>query len=237
MSTASDSPAEPRRTRRSPRPPERQRDAERTRARILEAAIAEVSAQGPAQVRVAAIAARAGVNKQLISYYFGGRDGLLRAIGERWREQKVAYQEPARSLPDVIAEYVGQGAEDATATRILAWEGLHYDGPDHDPDWEGRREQGLRDVAELAERQKHGELADDLDPACVLLAMIGAGVAPVLLPHMANAICGADAQSPQFVAHYTEQMRRIAQRLAIPVPESSQEREQEQAQEPPDGGA
>ncbi|QYC40149.1 Transcriptional regulator, TetR family [Nonomuraea coxensis DSM 45129] len=178
---------------------------------------------GPAQVRVAAIAARAGVNKQLISYYFGGRDGLLRAIGERWREQKVAFQSETRSLPDVIAEYVGQGAGDAVATRILAWEGLHYEGPEHDPDWEGRREQAARDVAELRQRQERGELADDLDPAVVLLAMIGAGVAPVLLPHMANAICGADAQSPEFVAHYTEQMRRIARRLSVPMAGADEE--------------
>ncbi|MER7368291.1 TetR/AcrR family transcriptional regulator [Nonomuraea wenchangensis] len=223
MSTAPGSSDTPRRTRRSPQPQERQRDAERTKARILEAAIVEVSAVGPAQVRVAAIAARAGVNKQLISYYFGGRDGLLRAIGERWREQKVAFQSETRSLPDVIADYVGQGAGDAVATRILAWEGLHYDGPEHDPDREGRREQAARDVAELRQRQERGELADDLDPAVVLLAMIGAGVAPVLLPHMANAICGADAQSPEFVAHYTEQMRRIARRLSVLVAGADEE--------------
>ena len=57
----------PRRT-----PEERRRDPERTKRRIVEAARAEFSAKGFAGTRVSEIAARAGVNKQLISYYFGG---------------------------------------------------------------------------------------------------------------------------------------------------------------------
>src|SRR5581483_9805400 len=66
--------------RRQPAPDERKRDADRTRERILEAAIAEFGAHGFAGARVSAIAQRAGVNQQLISYYFDGKAGLYQAL-------------------------------------------------------------------------------------------------------------------------------------------------------------
>ena len=52
--------------------PGRQRNPERSRERILAAALDEFSERGFAGARVDAIARRAGLNKQLISHYFGG---------------------------------------------------------------------------------------------------------------------------------------------------------------------
>src|SRR5450759_1887534 len=61
---------------RSPAAGERQRDAERSRQALLTAALDEFSLKGFAGARVAEIAERAGVNKQLINYYFGSKEGL-----------------------------------------------------------------------------------------------------------------------------------------------------------------
>src|ERR1700710_3088923 len=83
-------------TRRAPAPHERQRDPERTKARILDAAVQEFSAKGFAGARVSGIAARAGVNQQLIAYYFDGKEGLYRELGRQWR----AYE--AQAVPDDI---------------------------------------------------------------------------------------------------------------------------------------
>src|SRR4029079_7171127 len=60
------------------------RDRERTRRALLDAALAEFSEEGFAGARVSAIATRAGVNKQLISYYFGGKQGLRDALVAEW---------------------------------------------------------------------------------------------------------------------------------------------------------
>ena len=49
-----------------------------SRAAILEAARTEFAAKGLTGARVNVIAARAGVNKQLIYYYFGSKDDLYR---------------------------------------------------------------------------------------------------------------------------------------------------------------
>jgi len=53
-----------------------------SRDAILAAARAEFAARGLAGSRVAAIAERAGVNKQLLYYYFGSKESLYRAALE-----------------------------------------------------------------------------------------------------------------------------------------------------------
>jgi AcrR family transcriptional regulator len=64
-------------------PPERQRDAERTRAEILEVASREFADQGYAGARVDEIAAKTSTTKRMIYYYFGGKEQLYIAVLER----------------------------------------------------------------------------------------------------------------------------------------------------------
>lgn len=61
-------------------PAPRRRDAERTKAAILSAAITEFSRNGAAGTRVDEIAARAGVNKSLIYQYFGSKQELYTEV-------------------------------------------------------------------------------------------------------------------------------------------------------------
>src|SRR5512140_2797797 len=67
--------------RRSARQPAR-RDPEGTRRALLAAALAEFSDKGLAGARVDEIAARAGVNKQLVYHHFGSKDDLFRTVLE-----------------------------------------------------------------------------------------------------------------------------------------------------------
>jgi TetR/AcrR family transcriptional regulator len=60
--------------------------ADQTRARILDAAIREFSANGLAGARTEQIAEAAGVNKALIYYYFHGKDALYNAALETMAE-------------------------------------------------------------------------------------------------------------------------------------------------------
>ncbi len=61
----------------------RTRDADRTQQQILRAAMAEFADLGLGGARIDAIAERAGVNKKLIYYYFGGKDELFLAVMEQ----------------------------------------------------------------------------------------------------------------------------------------------------------
>ncbi|MFI0465671.1 MULTISPECIES: TetR/AcrR family transcriptional regulator [Saccharopolyspora] len=60
----------------------RHRDAERTRAEILEVATAEFADKGYAGARVDEIAARTSTTKRMIYYYFGGKEQLYLAALE-----------------------------------------------------------------------------------------------------------------------------------------------------------
>jgi AcrR family transcriptional regulator len=62
---------------------ERRRDAERTRAEILDVAAAEFAESGYNGARVDEIAARTRTTKRMIYYYFGGKKQLYMAVLER----------------------------------------------------------------------------------------------------------------------------------------------------------
>ena len=64
-------------------PPDRQRDAERTKAEILEVAAQEFAKQGYDGARVDEIAALTRTAKRMIYYYYGGKAQLYVAVLER----------------------------------------------------------------------------------------------------------------------------------------------------------
>jgi TetR/AcrR family transcriptional regulator len=68
-------------------------------------------------------------------------------------------------------------------------------------------------VADLRRRQEAGELAEDLDPASVALALFAAAAAPVLLPQIVRSIHGADPDSEEFLARYGDQLGRMVRAL------------------------
>ena len=114
---------------RSPNGAPRVRDAERTRAAILDAALVEFGEHGYAGARTSAIARRAGVNAQLISYYFDGKEGLYKELSRRWRGEGGAPR-PDMPLADVVAAYVRANLTSRSMTRLLLWEGLTGTGMD-----------------------------------------------------------------------------------------------------------
>ena len=59
-----------------------QRDAGRTRTRILDAAMAEFARHGLGGARVDRIALAAGANKRMLYYYFGSKEALFLAVLE-----------------------------------------------------------------------------------------------------------------------------------------------------------
>jgi AcrR family transcriptional regulator len=194
--------------RRSPSGTERKRDAERSRERILEAALVEFGEHGYAGARISAIAGRAGVNQQLISYYFDGKEGLYRALSERWRSMSGELSRPDAPLAEVVGAFVSVGSEQRHWSRLLVWQALAGDTEaDSKPFHEAM-------VADMRRRQAAGELAGDLDPAYVMLALIGAAVAPTLLPEFARNFTGLDPSSPEFVAAFREQIQRMVDHLA-----------------------
>jgi TetR/AcrR family transcriptional regulator len=197
--------AEPRR---SPSGADRKRDAERTRERILDAALVEFGEHGFAGARVGAIARRAGVNQQLISYYFDGKEGLYRALNERWRALSAGVNQPGAALGDVVSAFADVGEAQRHWVRLLVWQAL-----------EGNRGEGEQEfrqamVDDLRQRQAAGEIAPDLDPPFLMLLLFGATLAPTLLAHFAADFTGLAPDSPEFRERYAEQLRKVVARLS-----------------------
>ncbi|GAA2329385.1 TetR/AcrR family transcriptional regulator [Streptomyces cuspidosporus] len=195
----------PKKPRRAPAPAERKLDPERSRRLLLDAAMDEFAEKGYAGARVQDIADRAGLNKQLISYYFGGKEGLYRELHRQWlRREEEDIVDPAAPLDELIVRYLRETFADPRATRLNLWKGLTG----------GALEEPREDLSALRRRQADGELAEDLDPAAAMLLFISLVSAPVALPHAVRQLFGLDPDSPEFREHYAEQLRRIVRHLA-----------------------
>ena len=194
--------------RRSPAPEDRKRDAERTRQALLEAARIEFAAKGLAGARVSEIAERAGVNKQLISYYFGGKEGLHRAILERWYVEEEQLSEPGLSLEELAFRYLEISHRQADLQRLFLRQSMEEDPAEvaHDPD--------AHELVDMRARQAAGEVADELDPAFVLLMLSGTVFSGVVVPREVKRLTGLDPGSPEYLERMGEQLRRLVRRLS-----------------------
>src|ERR1700735_3998200 len=79
------------------------RDPAATRNKLLTAARHEFARSGLAGARVDEIAARAGVNKQLVYHYFGDKDALYLAVLE-WVYEEIRVQERKLNLEGLAPE-------------------------------------------------------------------------------------------------------------------------------------
>jgi AcrR family transcriptional regulator len=198
--------AEGRRPRRSPTGAERQRDAERTREKLLDAALEEFAAKGFAGARVAEIAARAGVNQQLVGYYFGGKQGLYDELLARWRTLEEQVAAPERPLADVIRGYLQAAADNPHWTRLLAWQSLTGQADREHDDSDVRAA-----VEDLRARQARGEIAADLDVEALVVVHYAAASAPVLLRDVVEDACGAASTSPEVLDRLAGLLERLVQ--------------------------
>ncbi|MCY1143227.1 TetR/AcrR family transcriptional regulator [Actinoplanes sp. Pm04-4] len=115
-------------------PGERVRDAERTRAEIVEVATHEFADQGYAGARVDEIAAKTRTTKRMIYYYFGGKEGLYLAVLEqayqhiRALEQKldVDHLEPVEALRKLAELTFDHHEQHQDFVRLVAIENIHY---------------------------------------------------------------------------------------------------------------
>ena len=112
---------------------ERVRDAERTRAEIMEVATREFARQGYDGARVDEIAAKTRTTKRMIYYYFGGKEGLFLAVLEqayqhiRSLEQQldVDHLEPVEALRQLAELTFDHHESHQDFVRLVAIENIH----------------------------------------------------------------------------------------------------------------
>lgn len=200
-----------RQPRRSPGPGERQRDPERTRARILAAAKVEFGSKGFASARISDIAERAGVNKQLISYYFGGKEGLFAELAGQWEQKSSMLTGEDQPLDAVVTGFAMSAVHDPDWARLMVWSNLS--AARDDPTVAQQGEFLRTQVAAVRRRQEAGELPAELDPACVMLALFSAASATVTLPRIAEAVRDDGVSDEEFARKYADQLGKLVRHL------------------------
>jgi AcrR family transcriptional regulator len=115
-------------------PPERTRDAERTKADILAVATREFADQGYAGARINEIADKTSTTKRMIYYYFGGKEQLYVAVLEqaysriRSLEQQldVEHLDPVEAIRELAALTFDHHESHPDFIRLVSIENIHH---------------------------------------------------------------------------------------------------------------
>jgi AcrR family transcriptional regulator len=187
-----------------------ERNPERTRERILSAALQEFAANGFAGARVDAIARRAAINKRMLYHYFGNKEHLFREVLRRKIAERQASAEglsgdPAESLPF----WFKLSCKDADWVRLLEWEALQ-EADNQLIDGTGRRALAMRSLGRIRQLQALGYLAGEFEPRHLLLAMRSLTMFPMAFPQLARLITGQPVSDPYFQKKYAEFLRKFA---------------------------
>jgi AcrR family transcriptional regulator len=150
------------------------RNAEATRERILEAALAEFSAHGIAGARVDRIAHAAGCNKNLIYIYFEDKETLFATVLHK-HLTRIHEEEPF--TPDDLPGYAGKVFDFAMANpdlmRLMAWSALEQQAKG-----QTQRVAILEEkVRKVAEAQKAGYLGTAFPPGFLVIAVMSLAMA------------------------------------------------------------
>jgi len=143
--------------------------------RLKQAAGELFAARGPDGTSVDEIARAAGVNRERVYAYFGGKDGLFASVlGDELLAIAEAVPVDAAAVTDIGA-FAGKLFDYHTANRqmarLLQWEALHYDAHPV-PDEEQRRSRYQQKVDVIAQGQRDGVLTDDIPPSDLLFLLV-----------------------------------------------------------------
>ena len=186
------------------------RDPDRTRARILAAALKEFSDRGFAGARVDAIARRARVNKRMLYHYFKHKEGLFRAVLRKKINERQAWAEASSGNPEETLPFWFEVAcKDADWVRLLEWEALQ--GNAQKPvDEKERRVAVQQSLKRIKQRQARGQLSAEFDPRHIMLTIRSLTIFPVAFPQLTRLIIGRSVDDPKFVRERAEFLRQFA---------------------------
>lgn len=200
----------------------RSHDSEGTREALFNAATELFAARGFSAVTVAEIAQRAGVNKALINYHFGGKLKLYRAIVRDMFADLVARVEPlrrdARAPGQVLREFVATVGDMATSKRphlpAMMLREVIAGGPHLDPEILAYPKRVFSVVREIVARGVREGVFRPVDPILTHLSLIGSLVfffatAEFRRRMVAEAGVATEAPAPDaYVRHIQELMTR-----------------------------
>jgi AcrR family transcriptional regulator len=204
----------------------RPRDAEATRRAILDAAFAEFTEKGYAGGRVDEIAARTGMSKRMIYYYFGSKEGLYAAVLEEsyggMRDAEAALNldalPPAEAMRRLVeVTYDHHGAHPGFV-RLVSVENIHGARMvDLSPTIRDRNATVIGRIgALLARGEAAGVFRRGVDPFDLHMLISSFCFYRVSNRHTLGVIFGKDLTEPSLVARQREMMVTAVMRYLAP---------------------
>lgn len=195
------------------------RDAERTKARLLEAAQTEFAEHGLSGARVSNIVEAAGVNKQLLYYYFGDKEALyakvlLSAYSELRKGEQSLHLDlipPVDAIRKLIEFNFDYLVEHPQFVRLLTDENLHKGRHLRDsPDLKELHAGLSRMLADLFERGiAEGVLKRRVDPIDFYIMLASLCFFPFSNAHSLGAIFDRDLSKADETARRRAQIVQL----------------------------
>ena len=196
------------------RPQKISRDPERTKRRILAAALHEFSLHGFAGARVDTIARRAGTNKRMLYHYFEDKDGLFCAVLRHKISERIGRigAATASNKKSELTLWFEQNSHDTEWVRLLAWESLQS-AKDKIMDEAERRRHALNGIKRTRQKQADGKLIKGVDPKFLQLALTALSMFPIAMPQLTRLLVGQAPQDARFQRDYARFLETIARRF------------------------
>ncbi|MGW3044436.1 TetR family transcriptional regulator [Kitasatospora sp. NPDC001159] len=197
-------------------------DTAKTKRLLLDAAVDEFATYGPEGARIDRIAAAAGVNKERIYPYFGGKRQLFAAVVQRELEQLAAAvpMEEADGRTVDLPEYAGRVFDYHLAhphlLRLLQWESLCGDAAAPVAGEERRAAYYAEKVATVSRASRESanpaQAKAQLSPEDLLYAVVALAGWQFAAPQLARMILGeATCEDPAARrAAVVDMVRRLA---------------------------
>lgn len=189
------------------------RDSARTQRSILDAATREFSERGFDGARIAEIARRARVSKQLIHHHFHGKEALFNAVHDVKFRLQVEWDEPLPEEPSrLFVERFRMRAKDLDYIRFLTWEAAGRKKKSV-PGETARRRRIAQYGAALRRMQAHGKLPRDMDHKMIQLAILSLATYPMAFRQITRLVTGRDSADAAFQRKWTAFLDQLGRRL------------------------
>lgn len=198
------------------------RDSAATRARILDAALAEFAEHGIAGARVDRIAEQARANKRLIYVYFGTKEQLFETVvGRALGEVADAVPFAPDDLPGYATALFDHLVADPRLMRLGTWKGLER------PEAVPAEVEAYRSKRQaVADAQRAGRVSAALDPADLLILIQGLAGAWFAASPALRGLGAADPATPERLAAHRAAIdtavRALTAATSTSVPTASQ---------------
>lgn len=204
----------------------RTRDAERTRLEIRRAALAEFAEHGLGGARMDRIAARAGVDKKLIYYYFTSKEKLFLSALELTyadiREAELALRleayEPAEAVRRLIGFTWEHFLKHPEFLTLLNSENLHR--ARHLKQSQQIREMNsplIRMLADILERgRREGVFRGGVDPVHLYISIAGLSYFYLSNSPTLSAIFGRDLMTPRALSERLSHITEVVMGYLLP---------------------